>query len=125
MQIDIFHKLKNRNFCKDLKLWIIGAIRDEGDKKLYNSLEDYIRELGLQNDITLLANLPFNEVKKCFEVAKIGIHTMKDEHFGISIIEMMAAGLITVAHKSAGPLNDIIGPAKDPVGVLALSKIIL
>lgn len=33
---------------------------------------------------------------------------MKAEHFGISIVEMMAAGLIVLAHKSAGPKMDII-----------------
>jgi alpha-1,2-mannosyltransferase len=73
----------------------------------------------------LYPNLPFGEVKKLFNSAKIGIHTMKDEHFGISIIEMMSAGLITVAHKSAGPENDIIGPAPHTVGSLASSKNIL
>jgi len=36
---------------------------------------------------------------------------MKFEHFGISIVEMMAAGIIVIAHNSAGPKQDIIGPA--------------
>ena len=40
--------------------------------------------------------------------ANIGIHSMKDEHFGIGIVEMMASGLLTIAHKSGGPLLDII-----------------
>ena len=38
----------------------------------------------------------------------IGIHTMKYEHFGISIVEMMAAGCPVVAHNSAGAKFDII-----------------
>jgi len=42
------------------------------------------------------------------EKACVGLHTMKAEHFGITIVEMMAAGLITVAHNSAGPKYDII-----------------
>jgi alpha-1,2-mannosyltransferase len=33
---------------------------------------------------------------------------MEAEHFGISIVEMLAAGLIVVAHNSAGPRFDII-----------------
>lgn len=33
---------------------------------------------------------------------------MKEEHFGISVVEMMAAGLFTVAHNSGGPKLDII-----------------
>jgi alpha-1,2-mannosyltransferase len=30
----------------------------------------------------------------------LGIHTMWNEHFGIGIVEMMAAGLLTIAHRS-------------------------
>lgn len=33
---------------------------------------------------------------------------MWNEHFGIGIVECMAAGLIMVAHKSGGPMLDII-----------------
>jgi hypothetical protein len=29
-----------------------------------------------------------------------GIHTMIDEHFGIALVEMMAAKIILVAHES-------------------------
>jgi len=32
------------------------------------------------------------------------------EHFGISIVESMAAGLIMIAHNSGGPKSDIIVP---------------
>lgn len=38
----------------------------------------------------------------------IGIHTMWNEHFGIGIVECMAAGLITIANNSGGPKLDII-----------------
>lgn len=38
----------------------------------------------------------------------IGLHTMEYEHFGITLVEMLAAGLIMVAHNSAGPKEDIL-----------------
>lgn len=34
---------------------------------------------------------------------------MINEHFGISIVEYMAAGCLAVAHRSGGPLSDIVG----------------
>lgn len=33
---------------------------------------------------------------------------MWNEHFGIGVVECMAAGLLMVAHKSGGPMLDII-----------------
>jgi alpha-1,2-mannosyltransferase len=54
-----------------------------------------------------------------FRKAKVAIHTMKAEHFGISCVEMMSAGLVTIAHDSAGPRMDIIGRSPEPVGHLA------
>jgi len=44
---------------------------------------------------------------------------MRNEHFGIAVVELMASGIITIAHKSAGPLLDIIGGTDMPVGFLA------
>jgi len=38
------------------------------------------------------------------------LHQMWNEHFGIGIVEMMAAGLITCAHDSGGPKSDIVVP---------------
>ena len=32
--------------------------------------------------------------------ASVGLHTMWNEHFGIGVVEMMAAGLAVVAHDS-------------------------
>lgn len=46
----------------------------------------------------------------------IGLHTMEYEHFGISLVEMLTAGLIVVAHDSAGPKYDIL---RDGIGYLS------
>lgn len=45
---------------------------------------------------------------------------MWNEHFGICIVEFLAAGLITVAHNSGGPKNDIIKDLN--VGFLATTE---
>jgi len=46
---------------------------------------------------------------------------MRQEHFGIAIVELMASGIVTIAHNSAGPRMDIIGTSPKPVGYLALT----
>lgn len=55
-----------------------------------------------------MVNQPFSVIQECLQSSWLGIHTMEAEHFGISIVEMIAAGLLVVAHNSAGPKEDII-----------------
>ena len=45
---------------------------------------------------------------------------MKDEHFGITCVEFKASGILTCAHNSAGPAQDILIPFQnEPTGFLA------
>lgn len=44
---------------------------------------------------------------------------MKDEHFGIALLEFMSAGCVVVANNSGGPRDDIIGTGTDAVGFLS------
>ena len=47
---------------------------------------------------------------------------MREEHFGIAIVELMSSGIITVAHDSAGPKTDIIGSSPEKAGFLATDQ---
>lgn len=46
----------------------------------------------LQDHVEFIVNADFLEVKQLLGGAVGGLHTMLDEHFGISIVEYMAAG---------------------------------
>lgn len=111
MQIRILEKLVRRGI--NVELHMIGGVRNDDDKKLFARLEKMVIDKGLVNNVKMIANASLETIKEEFTIAKIGIHTMKDEHFGISIIEMMAAGLIVIAHNSAGAKEDIIVPEKN------------
>ena len=76
-------------------------------------------DVAFQNSIDIKVNLKRSELLDYFEKARVAIHTMKDEHFGISIVEMMASNIIVIAHNSAGPKYDTIGGRDNPVGFLA------
>ena len=52
--------------------------------------------------------MKFPDLMNKFKECQLGIHSMEAEHFGISIVEMIASGCIVVAHNSAGPKHDII-----------------
>ncbi len=118
MQVNIFSEVRKRLPKLDVNLWLIGGVRNKEDQRLFDELKDYVGSLGLSDSVLFLPNLTSAEVKLRFQTAKVGIHTMRDEHFGISVIEMMCSGLVTIAHNSAGPQKDIIGNANQQVGLL-------
>jgi len=80
------------------------------------------KDLELDNSVTFLVNRSRDEIHNIFARSKVAIHTMYEEHFGIAIVELMSAGLITIAHASAGPLLDIIGATEEPVGFVAKTE---
>jgi len=91
-----------------VKLVIVGGCRGHEDWKLVQDLKDLTKYLSVEDNVEFHPNLPFSDLLREFSKSTIGIHTMWNEHFGIGIVEMMAAGLLTIAHRSGGPLMDII-----------------
>ena len=112
LQIQILSKLRKKLSVypelDDLELHLIGGVRNSDDEQIFNSLNEYARQLGVQDYVKFLKNGTIEQITEEFSKAKIGIHTMIDEHFGITLIEMMAAGLIVVTHNSAGAKDDIL-----------------
>ncbi|KAM0748153.1 UDP-Glycosyltransferase/glycogen phosphorylase [Meredithblackwellia eburnea MCA 4105] len=93
------------------KLIMSGSVRNEGDEKRVVLLRDLAKELDIEDNVEFVINVPFPTLVGLLGRASIGLHTMIDEHFGITVVEFLAAGLLTLAHASAGPLYDIIVPS--------------
>lgn len=108
LQIEIMEELRKKGFTS-IRLEMLGSVRNEEDKAFVKNLQDEISKRNLDDCIKIFVNLPFIEIKEKFSTARYGLHTMKDEHFGIGIVEMMSAGLVVFAHNSAGPKYDTIG----------------
>lgn len=86
----------------------MGSTRHADDVALLESLREEVRRLQLQDHVRFVANARYSELQAYMRRALVGLHTMWNEHFGISVVEMMAAGLIVVAHNSGGPKMDIV-----------------
>ncbi|KAH9077740.1 mannosyltransferase [Lactarius deliciosus] len=78
---------------------------------------------GCTITVEFVVNAPYPRILELLGHASVGLNTMVDEHFGINVVEFMAAGVIPVVHASGGPLRDIVVPvdglrtgfhAKDP-----------
>ncbi|KXN80614.1 GDP-Man:Man(3)GlcNAc(2)-PP-Dol alpha-1,2-mannosyltransferase [Leucoagaricus sp. SymC.cos] len=84
--------------------------RNEEDAQRVTSLHRLAKESGVEEHTEFIVNAPYPVVLDWLSKASIGLSTMVDEHFGINVVEFMAAGVIPVAHASGGPLKDIIIP---------------
>jgi len=96
--------------CDDAKLILIGSCRGKEDEERVDELRELSKSLEIHDSVEFVLNQPFSVLKEYFARASVGLHTMWNEHFGIGVVEMMAAGLITIAHNSGGPKADIIVP---------------
>ncbi|KZP13933.1 glycosyltransferase family 4 protein [Athelia psychrophila] len=95
---------------RDVKMVLVGGSRNAGDAARIEGLRALAVELGIENSVEFVVNAPYPLMLSWLARASLGINTMVDEHFGINVVEYMAAGLIPVAHASAGPLLDIAVP---------------
>ncbi|XP_067645074.1 GDP-Man:Man(3)GlcNAc(2)-PP-Dol alpha-1,2-mannosyltransferase isoform X2 [Eurosta solidaginis] len=99
---------RNEDLWNKVKLIIVGSCRNDSDYERLKNMQDLAKHLSLENSVEFKVNVNFQELLQLYQNAGIGIHTMWNEHFGIGIVECMAAGVIMVAHRSGGPLLDII-----------------
>lgn len=94
----------------DVVLVIIGSTRNHDDKELQLRLVREAARLDLADHVRFEVNQPYRVLCEYMQSGAVGLHTMWNEHFGISVVEMMAAGLVVVAHNSGGPKMDIVVP---------------
>jgi alpha-1,2-mannosyltransferase len=93
------------------KLVLIGSVRGgtSDDIHIYN-LRLQARELKIEEATTFICDASFSVMQQQMQKASIGVNGMWNEHFGIGVVEYLAAGLIPVVHDSGGPKLDIVVP---------------
>uniref|UniRef100_A0A7E4UW91 GDP-Man:Man(3)GlcNAc(2)-PP-Dol alpha-1,2-mannosyltransferase n=1 Tax=Panagrellus redivivus TaxID=6233 RepID=A0A7E4UW91_PANRE len=106
LQIDTLKLLLDAG--QNVVLIIAGGCRNADDKERVTQLQDYAERNGVADHIQWKLNVPLPELVELNHTSLVGIHTMIDEHFGIAVVENMSAGLMMVAHNSAGPRQDIV-----------------
>lgn len=84
---------------QQIKLVIAGSCRNQDDEQLLQNMKDLSCHLSLENSVEFKVNVTHQELIQNYQTAAIGLHTMWNEHFGIGVVECMAAGLIVVANR--------------------------
>lgn len=127
LQIRSFHRFLNqlpKSSRDKYRLALVGSCRNSEDEKRVDALMHLCKELNIVDVVEFHLNIPYSELKEQLAVSMIGIHTMWNEHFGIGVVEFMAARVIPLAHNSGGPKLDIVTPWKGvTTGFLAATEI--
>ncbi|GMS89101.1 hypothetical protein PENTCL1PPCAC_11276 [Pristionchus entomophagus] len=121
---EVLKRAEKKKMHVKISLTIAGGCRNEDDERRVRELREYATQLGVENNLEWKLNVPYGELIELLNCSLISIHTMRNEHFGISVVEALAAGSIMVAHKSGGPSMDIVDPCEGvaSVGYLATTK---
>ncbi|XP_041055830.1 GDP-Man:Man(3)GlcNAc(2)-PP-Dol alpha-1,2-mannosyltransferase [Carcharodon carcharias] len=112
LQIKAFYQFLQMKSAQQsaVKLILIGGCRNADDEERVSRLKELCENLGVAENVEFKINISFEELKKLLAEATIGLHTMWNEHFGIGVVECMAAGTVILAHNSGGPKLDIVVP---------------
>ncbi|MGC9069468.1 MAG: glycosyltransferase [Thermoprotei archaeon] len=86
---------------RDVRLAIVGSVVPASVQYL-NYLKLLARELHVEDRVEFHVNAPLEKLLDVMRRAKVILHTMKGEHFGIAIVEGMSAGLIPVVWDFGG-----------------------
>ncbi|BDC19947.1 glycosyl transferase [Acidianus sp. HS-5] len=100
--------------AKILKDYTFILLGSSGRSKKY--LEEVKSTADNLGNVKIIEDFTRDELLKYLGTAKIYFHPKVNEHFGISVVEAMSAGLIPVVHKSGGAWLDIVKEGKYGLG---------
>jgi mannosyltransferase len=83
----------------DFTAVVVGAITPE-QMTFANGLKKRIETAGLQSRIVITGELPIKEVQRWYQRLAIYAFTSRNEGFGLTLIEAMAAGAALVASRA-------------------------
>lgn len=87
---------------------IVGSLVP-ANRPYFNFLQKMIQGYALEDKIRLSPNATNEELINAMSTSTVYLHTMQGEHFGVSIVEAMAAGLVPIV-PSYGGCSEIVPP---------------
>ena len=94
LQLEVFKDFQKSPQGKDIQFVLIGGARDAGDEKIVARLRIFIEKHALKN-VEVVVNAPYSSLRQYLSLATAGLHSMRDEHFGIAIVEFMVRVFLT------------------------------
>jgi alpha-1,2-mannosyltransferase len=109
LHIDAFARvIRTHDELSNSFLVLVGACSTTEDEARVSELRAKAASLGVGENVEFKLNLKFAEVLSVIENAEAGLLTSLNDNLDMNVIELMAAGLITIAHSTDGLKADII-----------------
>ncbi|MEB3797372.1 MAG: glycosyltransferase, partial [Caldisphaeraceae archaeon] len=112
--LEVAKRLKEYNF------YIIGST-SKASEAVIKSLLKKMKSEAIEN-VYLLKDLPRDEMVKVMASSKLYLHPPFAEHFGISVVEAMASGLIPIVYREGGAWSDIVSPIDKRLGYSSVEE---
>jgi glycosyltransferase involved in cell wall biosynthesis len=97
--IEVARLIRRRGIGKGM---IIAGNLHHYDNSYYQQLKKMIADYDLSDCVSLQTNISFSKLVELMQLAKVYFHPRIDEHFGISIVEAMASGLVPIVSDVGG-----------------------
>src|SRR5918995_1778756 len=91
-----------------IKFHIVGSLTP-ANRPYFRMLQQMIGTYGLSQTVTLTPNASNEELLDAMSKSMVYLHTMIGEHFGVSIVEAMSAGLVPIV-PAYGGCSEIVPP---------------
>lgn len=79
-----------------------------GDGPLRGELERFVAESALGDVVRFAGYVPYAELPRLYGAADLFVHAPREERWGVSVAEALAAGLPVVASSRVGAAHDLI-----------------
>lgn len=103
-------------------IFVIAGSMSEYSHKTVEAVRARCNELGVRN-VVLKPNLPRGQLLELMERAKYYLHPPFPEHFGIAVVEAMAAGLIPIVYRGGGAWHDVVKDVSPILGYNDVSDV--
>lgn len=113
--------VKVASILPDVEFHVVGSVSGGVAKAYLEKLRRLADRLRVRN-VHFHVNLPRRSLAGLYRRGMVYMHSMVNEHFGIAVVEAMAAGLVPVVHRSGGPWLDITQEGRYGIGYSTLEE---
>ena len=113
--VDLAKRVSNYEF-------VIVGTTSKYSRYVIKNIIDKVRRLKVKN-LRIYTDIPRSELRELLGRAKYYLHPPFPEHFGISVVEAMAAGCIPIVYRDGGVWYDIVSKVSHILGYEVIDEV--